>query len=87
MKTFIAAEKETQPPETASCVLLRGHLSVVPPGLREILRLCLLFKDIATQLHLGEAQRESKLSSYWRHSWEVRHALALASLGQDLRFI
>lgn len=44
MKMFVAAKKEThsfqtQPPETASCVLLWGHLSVVLPGLREVLRL------------------------------------------------
>lgn len=37
---FIPAEKEThvlqtKPPETASCVLLQGHPSVVPPGLRD----------------------------------------------------
>lgn len=68
MKMFTAAEKEThspqtQPPETASCVLLWGHLSVVLPGLREILRLCLLFKDIDTTAPPG-GSTENKLSSY-----------------------
>lgn len=68
MKMFTATEKEThspqtQPPETASCVLLWGHLSVVLPGLREILRLCLLFKDIDTTAPPG-GRTENKLSSY-----------------------
>lgn len=63
VKMLVAAEREThnlqtQPPETASCVL-RGHLSVVPPGLRESLRLCLLFKDIATTAPPG-GSAESK---------------------------